>query len=547
MRALVLALAVAIAATGCAHVPTVATSQAGARTGNAWTHRGLLRIANLAEPDSLDPVIGNQQIDSDLAFLWDGYLFNYSDRNKFVPELSTAMPTLANGGISRDEKTIVYHLRRGVLWQDGKPFGADDVIFTWHAIMNKKNNVPSTVGYDDIVSIEKRDTFTIAVHLKTVYAPFTSTFFVPSADPYPVLPAHLLASYPDINRVAYNSQPIGTGPFIVQRWARGSKIVFRANPLYWRGPPKLKEIWYSPVPDENTIVTQLRSHEVDLEYNATQTNYAQFQQLAGFRTVLTPFTGYAQLAINTSAPNLNDVRVRRALWYALDTKRIIADVTHGVDAPAISDQPAFSWAYAADVARYPHDAARARALLDAAGWIPGADGIRSKNGRRLALVIAGSSGSATGNAIDILVQRDWHDVGIDAIVKNYPTSLFFASFGAGGIVQNSKFDVAFYSWLNGTDPDDSTLFMCDQFPPAGQNVYRFCNAELDAAERVALDQNDRAKRTKAYRTIQRIIARDVPMIPIYFTRRISVENSDLKKYRVAQAVTSFWNPYEWEI
>ncbi len=547
MRAFVLALVVAIAGTGCSNVPTVGTSGAGARAGNAWTHHGLLRLANLQEPDTLNPVVGNQQIDFDLAFLWGGFLFNFSDRNEFVPELATEMPTLANGGISRDGKTIVYHLRRGVLWHDGKPFGADDVIFTWHAVMNKKNNVGSTVGYDDIASIEKRDASTIAVHLKTVYAPFTATFFVPSSNPYPVLPAHLLARYPDINRVAYNSQPVGTGPFVVQRWARGSKIVFSANPHYWRGAPKLKEIWYMPVPDENTIVTQLRSHEVDLEYNATQANFAQFKRLDGYRTVLTPFTGYAELAINTSAPILTDVRVRRALRYALDTKRIIADVTHDVDSPAITDQPAFSWAYTGDVARYLHDAAKSRALLDAARWKVGADGIRSKDGRRLSLVIAGSSGSATGNAVDILVQRDWHDVGIEAIVKNYPTSLFFASAGAGGIVQNSKFDVAFYSWLNGTDPDDATLFMCDQFPPAGQNAYRFCNAELDAAEHVALGQNDRAKRKIAYRTIQRILARDVPMIPMYFIRRISVQNSDLKNYRVAQAVTSFWNSYEWEI
>lgn len=546
MRAFVLALVVAIAATGCSHVSSIATGP-GARTGNAWTHHGLLRIADLSEPDTLNPVVGNQQIDYDLAFLWAGYFFNYSDRNEFVPELATAMPTLANGGISRDGKTIVYHLRRGVLWQDGKSFGADDVIFTWHAIMNKRNNVGSTVGYDDIASIEKRDTSTIAVHLKTVYAPFTATFFAPSGNPYPVLPAHLLAAYPDINRVAYNSMPVGTGPFVVQKWARGSKIVFRANPHYWRGPPKLKEIWYSPVPDENTIVTQLQSHEVDLEYHGTQRNYVQFTRLAGYRVVLTPFTEYAQLALNVSAPNLTDARVRRALWYALDTKRIIADVTHGVDSPAISDQPALSWAYAADVARHSYDPARARDLLDAAGWKLGDDGVRRKDGRSLSLVVAGSSGSVTGNAVDILVQRDWHDVGIDAVVKSYPTSLFFASAGAGGIVQNSKFDVAFYSWINGTDPDDSVLFMCDQFPPAGQNVYRFCDAGLDAAERVALVENDRAKRTAAYRTIQRVLARDVPMIPLYFASRISVQNSDLRQYRVAHAVTSFWNPYEWEI
>jgi len=398
MRALAFALLVLTLATGCSRV---SQPEGSAHAGNAWTHHGLLRIVDLSEPDSLNPLVGNQQIDAELAYLWGGYLFNYNDRDEFVPELATAMPTLRNGGISRDGRTIVYRLRRGVQWQDGKTFGADDVIFTWHAILNKKNNIPSTVGYDVISRIDKRDDHTIVVHLKAAYAPFTSTFFTASGDPYPILPAHLLASYPNINRIAYNSAPIGTGPFTVERWQRGSKIVFRANPHYWRGPPKLREIWYSPVSDENTIVTLLRSHEADLEYHGSASNYAQFRHIDGFQTVLTPFTDYAQLALNVSSAPLRDVRVRRAMWYALDMRVLITDVTHGVDIEATSDQPAFSWAYASGVARYPHDPARARALLDAAGWKVGADGIRVRDGKRLAVVLASSTGSATGNAVNV--------------------------------------------------------------------------------------------------------------------------------------------------
>ncbi len=548
IRALALALLLVAGGAGCARISSApGGDRGGVRASNAWTHHGLLRIVDLSEPDSLNPLVGAQQIDSELANLWGGYLFTFDDRNRFVPELATELPTLENGGISRDGKTIVYHLRRGVQWQDGRPFGADDVIFTWHAILNKKNNIPSTVGYDIIQRIDKRDAWTIAVHLKNVYPPFTATFFAPSGDPYPVLPAHLLARYPDINRVAYNNQPVGTGPFVVERWQRGSKIVFHANPHYWRGQPKLREIWYSPVPDENTIVTLLRSHEADLEYHGTAKNYAQFAHIDGYRTVLTPFTEYGQLALNVSSPQLADVRVRRALWYAIDTPGLIADVTHGVNILAYTDQPAFSWAYAPNVTHYAHDSARARALLDAAGWKLGPDGIRVKGGKRLSLVLAGSTGSAIGNAVNVIVQRDWHDVGIDVLIKGYPTSLFFASAGAGGIVQNSKFDAAFFAWLNGTDPDDATNWMCDQFPPAGQNVSRYCNRELDAAERSALGSNDRRTRIRAYQRVQSLLARDVPAIFLWFTRRISVQNADLKKYRPSHAVASFWNPYEWEI
>ncbi len=547
MRALAFALCFLLASNGCSRVSTASGDGNGTNAGNAWTHHGLLRMVDLSEPDSLNPIVGNQQIDSDLAYLWDGYLFNFSDRNAFVPELATIMPTLQNGGISRDGKTITYHLRPGVLWQDGKPFGADDVIFTWHALLSKKNDVPSTVGYDIISRIDKRDDHTIVVHLKNVYAPFTATFFTASGDPYPILPAHLLASLPDLNRIAYNSKPIGTGPFVVEHWQRGSKIVFRANPHYWRGPPKLREIWYSPVPDENTIVTLLQSHEADLEYRGAPRNYPQLAHIDGFRTVLTPFTDYAQFALNTSSARLRDVRVRRALWYALDIGAMITDVTHGVDTPATSDQPPFSWAYAPNVPRYPHDVVRARALLDAAGWKVGPDGICVRDGKRLEIVVAAPSGDVTSNAVFVLAQRDWLRVGIDAQIKLYPTSLFFAAAGAGGIVQNSKFDVAFFDWLNGTDPDDSTQFMCDQFPPAGQNVYRYCNPELDAAERAALASNDRAVRVRAYRTVQTQLARDVPLIVLWFAKRISVENTDLRAYRPSHAVTSFWNPYAWSI
>jgi peptide/nickel transport system substrate-binding protein len=547
--ALGLMLGALCGATACTKVAPSGTTtvQAGP---NAWTHHGLLRIVNLAEPDSLNPLVGNFQIDSDLAELWGGMLVNWNDRTELVPELATVEPTASNGGISADGKTIVYHLRKNVRFSDGKPFGADDVIFTWHAVMNKNNNVPSTSGYDLITSIDKRDASTIAVHLKVPFAPFIATFFAPSGLPLPILPAHLLARYPNLNQVPYNSQPVGTGPFIAERWQRGNKIVFHANPHYWRGRPKLDEIWYTPVPNENTIVTLLQSHQADLEYYGSATNYEQLSHIAGTTVRLTPFTQYGQMALNVSTPNLGDVNVRRALWYAIDVPGLIRDVTHGVNTQGYTDQPDFLWAYNPNVAHYGFDPAKARALLDAAGWKTGPDGIRVKNGRRLSLLIASSTGNAASDATNVIVQRDWHDVGVDAQVKTYVTSLFFASYGGGGIIQTGKFDVANFTWVNGTDPDDSVLWTCDQIPrpgESGQNVYRFCDPELDRAESVALRNYARPVRKKAYDEIQRILADRVPAIILWYYRRISVANSDLKNYRPTHAVSSFWNSYDWEI
>src|SRR5579863_2144884 len=139
----------AIALMSCA---VVACTKVGTNTGlghgNPWTIPGVLRIAGVSNPDNLNPLLGEQQTEVDLSMFWAGYLFNWSDQNQWVPELATEVPTTKNGGISKDGLTITYHLRKGVTWQDGAPFSADDVIFTWHAVMNPNNNVQTRTGYD---------------------------------------------------------------------------------------------------------------------------------------------------------------------------------------------------------------------------------------------------------------------------------------------------------------------------------------------------------------------------------------------------------------
>jgi peptide/nickel transport system substrate-binding protein len=544
----ILAVALAAAGTGALSGCTkVETANAPSSTGNPWTKHGILRIAGLSEPDSLNTVVGNQQIDTDLSMFWAGYLFNWSDKDEFVPELATEVPTLENGGISADGKTIVYHLRRGVKWHDGAPFGADDVIFTYRAIMNPKNNIPSRTGYDLIAALEKRDDATLVVHLKKPWAPFVASFFTMSATAYPILPEHILGKEPDINRVAYNTQPVGTGPFIIDRWERGSKIVFRANPNYWRGKPKLDRIEYQTIPDENTILTELRTHEVDLEFNAPSALYPSLSAVEGVKVTLTPFTSYNQIAFNLRNPILADANVRRALAHATDTAALIEKVAHGVAIAGDSDQPPFLWAHNDRLRPYAHDPQAANELLERAGWHMGSDGVRVKDGRRLSLTLASATGSASGKATAVLLQSWWHAAGVDLQIKYYQTALFFATAGAGGILQNGKFDVALYGWMNGVDPDDSTQFMCDQFPPAGQNTNYWCNPEVDSAEAIALSSNDRTVRKKAYDRIQELMLQDVPFINQWFVRRIDVFNTDLKHYRPAHAVTNFWNSWEWEI
>ncbi len=544
-RAFCIGLIVAIAAMA-ASCTKVGTST-GLGHGNPWTIPGVLRIAGVSNPDNLNPLLGEQQVETDLSMFWAGYLFNWSDQNEFVPELATEVPTVKNGGISPDGLSITYHLRKGVKWQDGAPFSADDVIFTWQAVMNPRNNVQTRTGYDLITRIDKKDDSTIVIHLKKRWAPFVATFFTMSSTSYPIIPKHLLAQYPDINHAGYNIKPIGTGPFIVQEWQNGVILKMTANPNYWRGPPKLKEVDYYVIPDETTILTQLRTHEKDMEYNAPASQAPSYSLISGVRIYRTPFTQYRQIGLNLTNPILSDVRVRQALAYATDQQELIDTVSHGTYMKGDSDQPPFLWAHADNLKQYAHDPAMAGKLLDEAGWKLGPDGYRYKNGQRLTLGMSGTTGSAETADVELVVQREWHEVGVEGVVKNYQSNILFESYAAGGIFQTGKYDAGFYSWLNGVDPDDSTLFMCSQVPPNGQNTYRFCNHNLDAAENIAMTEYDQDKRKAAYDKIQRILNEQVPFIIIWYVRRQDIVNTDLKNYKPAHAVTTFWNTWEWEI
>lgn len=531
-RARHIAALLAIAAfAACARV------QAPGAKHNAWTIPGVLRIAQREDPDNLNLELGTETVDIDLSAFWGAYLFRWSDRGRLVPELATVVPTVANGGISRDGLRITYHLRRGVTWQDGAPFTADDVIFTWHAMLNPRNNVVSRVGYSVVRTIDRVGPYTLVVHLKSRFAPFVNTFFAPANHPDVILPAHLLARYPDINRVAYNALPIGTGPFRIVSYERNVAIEMVANPHYWRGAPKLNRIDFRIVANDNTLRTLLASHQIDFYYRAAESLLPSLRAIPGTRVILTPLDRFTDVGFNAGVAGLSDRRVRRALAYAIDKTALIAKVMHGAALAGDSNHAPFSWSYTPTVPRYPYRPHLAARMLRAAGWPPG----------RLHIGLASFTGSSTVNATEALLQSQWGRVGVVVSIKNYPSGLLYATASAGGIEQSEKFDAVIENWENGTDPDDSILLMCSMAPPAGWNIYRFCNRDLDAAERVALGSYNRATRAAAYARIQRIVGAELPFIVLWYQMQIDVVNRDFQGYRPAHAVTPFWNVWAWSI
>src|SRR5579862_7735144 len=208
------------------------------RIGVSGAPASQLRIGISTEPNSLSPLLALNDYEQFVdRLIFDVLVTVDAGGRRLVPRLATQVPTLANGGISKDGLTITYHLRRNVRWHDGVPFTSKDVVFSWHAVLNPANNVLSRRGYDQVASMATPDDYTVVMHMKRLYAPAIDTIFGESDTPFCILPAHLLAQYPNLNQVPFNAAPVGTGPFKFARWLRSDRIVLTANASYFRGAP----------------------------------------------------------------------------------------------------------------------------------------------------------------------------------------------------------------------------------------------------------------------------------------------------------------------
>ncbi len=543
-----LALAVACALlTGCSKVGAGGEAGGPGAGRHPWTKPGVLRIGFQTGPNTLNPLLqGNTSENAISRLIFDGLVSVDATGTKEVPILAAEVPTLANGGISKDGLTLTYHLRHGVKWHDGFPFTSKDVAFTWRAILNPNNNVVSQSGYSLVKSVDTPDDTTVVFHMKQRFSPAVNTLFGESDTAYDVLPEHLLGKLHDINNVPFNSNPVGTGPFKFKEWVRGDHITLVPNDDYFLGKPKLHEIVLKFVPDENTEVNQLRTHDIDWQFEASEHEYEALKAVPDLKIVLQSMNQYERIEMNTKSPALGDVRVRQAIAYAIDKPKLVQTLTFGAAVVADQDLPPFMWAHASNVTHYDYDPAKARALLRSAGWVPGPDGDVVKNGNKLTLSIAYNVSNATRRAAVVQVQSMLKQVGINVDIKGYQGALLFAPMGQGGILQNGKFDLAWTGWIAGFDPDQSSLFTCDRLPPHGNDDTRYCNPALDAAEERALTSYDITARKKAYAQIETILTRDVPILPIWWPRQIQPVNPDFSTFS-PNPVTETWNAYTWEI
>lgn len=512
-----------------------------AHAGSVGGAGNTLTVAQVEEPHSLNPLRSSGFVSGELNGLVFSYLTTYDIKGGLMPQVAREVPSLSNGGISRDGLQITYHLRHDVRWQDGAPLTARDVVFTYNAIVNPRNDAVSRFGYEDIRSVEATEPYTVRVWLKKPQAAIVPFFFGGDSN-YPILPAHLLARYRRLDEAPFNTQPIGSGPYRVVEWQHGDHMTLAANPRYFLGNPAIARIVIKFVPDAQTIRNELRTGEADAEYFADVSHVGELEKIRGHHLVQTPTTAFGSLIVNTQDPITHDAAVRRALALAIDRDAIARKILKGVANPDTGMRGLFTWAYDPSVGNVPYDPAAAQNLLQREGWRNGPDGVRMKDGKPLRLVLLSQSGDASRGAIATQIAAYAAKVGMRLSVREVTPDLMNSPEGP---FHQGHYQIAQLPIESTDDPGASWLLGCDQFPPNGFNDMRYCDPGIQRLLDDGAKTTDRSRRARDYSAVQRLLVRDLPIIFLYQTTEVDVVPDWLANYRPSMYTGQFTFAYRW--
>ncbi|HZZ66187.1 MAG TPA: ABC transporter substrate-binding protein, partial [Candidatus Baltobacteraceae bacterium] len=291
----------------------VGCNRAGMSGGWGTPHE--MTIARSNDPSSLNPLFAFDQADIDITQLYAEPLVGLGPNNEPIPLVASRVPSLENGDVARDGRSLTYHLRHGLRFADGTPLTAADVAFTYRAILDPRNPVSEAQPYRAIERFDTPDPYTVVLHFRRPWAGAVGALFAVTDFIYGILPAHAFTST-DLSHTSWNDHPYGSGPFRVVRWARGDEIVLEPNPYAWR-KPHLKRLVLKIVPDRNTEMLLLRTRSVDVVDYLTNDQVIQARAARSAALVRTEKNHITYALFQTRRFPTDDQQVRRALLEAI--------------------------------------------------------------------------------------------------------------------------------------------------------------------------------------------------------------------------------------
>jgi peptide/nickel transport system substrate-binding protein len=412
-------------------------------------------------------------------------------------------PWLADSWEIPDPRTYIFHLHQGVRFHNGKLLTARDVKWTFDSLLSGKLRSAKASTYAPVDRIDAADDYTVVFHLKEPFAPLLWNL---SDGAIGIVPYGVGEDF--------NRQPIGSGPFRFVSAQLDKEVVIERNPDYWAASAKLARVEFKVIPDATTRALELRKQSADVAINAlTADTVVALERDRDLTVMQSPGTIYAYLAMNLRDPILKDVRVRRAIAYAINVQPIIHYLLRDGARPAYSVLPPQHWAYDADVAKYPHDPVRARQILDDAGY-------RQNNGIRFHITMKTSTDEST-RLLAAVLQQQLREVGIALDIRSFEFATFFADITKGAYQFHSL------RWVGGNlDPDIfEHIFGSNSFAPKRANRTFYSNSRVDELIREARSTVDQSQRKAMYGEIQRILADDLPYINLWYLDNVLVHTN----------------------
>ncbi|GAB4280851.1 MAG: peptide-binding protein [Deferrisomatales bacterium] len=401
-----------------------------------------------------------------------------------------------------EPSTHLFRLRRGVRFHDGTELRARDVVATYRYVMDPSHGCPGAGALAAVAAVEALGEDAVVFRLARPYVSF------PFQLTLGILPERLAV------RAELGDEVVGTGPYRLAAFRPGEEVRLEAFPEHFAGPPKLPVLRFRIVANATTRLLEIRSGGLDLLQNAVPPYSVKFlRRDPGLQVLTAPGASYQYLGYNLEDPVVGDLRVRRAISHAVDREALITYALQGLARPATGLLPPEHWAYAGDVPVYPYDPARARRLLDEAGY-PDPDG--DGPGVRFTLSYKTST-DKTGNEIARIIADQLGRVGIGVEVRSFEWGTFFSD------VKKGNFQLMSLRWIGITDPDVfHYLFHSASIPPHGANRGRYRNPRVDRWIEESRREPDRERRRRLYARIQRAVAEDCVYTSLWWLDNVVV-------------------------
>ncbi|MDD5466642.1 MAG: peptide ABC transporter substrate-binding protein [Anaerolineales bacterium] len=530
--------------------PEVAT-EAPAATEAPVEEKKVATFIWTQEFDTLNPLYTNMWFSEITQQLWLAWAWNFDENANPVPYLVTEMPSLENGGLSEDGKTITMKLRDDITWSDGTPLTSADFLFTYQMSIDKNNAVASAYPYDQVLSMEAPDDTTVVMSFEEPFAAWQATFWKG------ILPAHVLQPVYDaegtIDNAEWNLNPtVGCGPYLLAEWESGSFARFVVNEAYWGPKPKIDEIFFRFVPDDASQVAALLAGDGDLGTFIAYSDVPKLEE-AGVK-IQSVKSGYNEgmfFVINEEfSPGMADVVVRQAIAMSINRQAIVEDLLLGKTGVPASYWDSLPYYNTPPVEDYPYDPEAAKAMLDEAGWVDSnGDGVRDKDGIELVFDY-GTTIREVRQDTQAVVQQDLAQVGIKVELQSYDADIFFASYDQDGPAAKGEIEIMEWSDTSNFPDPDYYYWYCSEIPtdeyPAGANWQYYCNEELDELFTLQATQVNPAERQVTFQKINQIFHDEVVWLGLWQDPDLWAVGSNLQNYKFS-GVTPFYTITEWDL